>query len=196
MTLAPGQPVLVSESAETTISISWSVPSGSVVEQYEVEWSSHQCPNGPVEGNTTLTGATTNFTMQELRAGTEYNVSVTPINSAGNFTSDILNIHTLEMGEYIAGNYALVFISASPIDVQNSFVIYRHYRANSLCIIIAAKNCCMQLCYSSICSTIFCECERCDCLHHRCPVGDGTMHCTKWRDNRPHSLLLGDRVWK
>ena len=111
----PGQPfVEESNGRETTISISWSVPIGSVVEQYEVEWSSHQCSDGPIDGSSTLIGAATNFTIEGLRAGTEYNVSVTAINSAGNFTSDVLNIHTLEMGECIAGiqnNYALVLIN-------------------------------------------------------------------------------------
>ena len=50
-----------------------------------------------------MTGKIYNFTMQELRAGTEYNVSVIAINPAVNFTSDTLAIHTLELGECIAG---------------------------------------------------------------------------------------------
>ena len=111
----PGQPfVEESNGRETTISISWSVLNWSVVEQYEVKWSSHQCSDGPIDGSSTLTGAATNFTIQGLRAGTEYNVSVTAINSAGNFTSDVLNIQTLEMSECIAGiynYYALVLIN-------------------------------------------------------------------------------------
>ena len=100
MTVAPGQPVIgLSEATETVIFISWSVPSVSLVNQYEVQWSSHQCPDSPVKGSTAISRASTSFIITELRAGTEYNVSVTAVNSAGNSTSDVLNIHTLEIGE-------------------------------------------------------------------------------------------------
>ena len=112
MTLTPGQPVI--ETTTTTISISWDVPSGFVAEQYKVDWSSHQCPGNQTEGNATMIGEVANFTIQELRAGTEYNVSVTAINPVGNSISNALSIHTLEMGECIAGimqMYALLLTS-------------------------------------------------------------------------------------
>ena len=112
MTLTPGQPVI--ETTATTISISWDVPSGFVAGQYKVDWSSHKCPGNQTEGSAIAMGEVANFTISELRAGTEYNVSVTAINPAGNFTSDVLSIHTLEMGECIAGimqMYALLLTS-------------------------------------------------------------------------------------
>ena len=110
MTLTPGQPVIESgEITATTISISWSVPSGFVAEYYEIEWSSHKCPGAQTQRNAIMTGAATNFTIPELRAGTEYNVLVIAINPAGNFTTNVLSIHTLEMGECIAGMMHIMY---------------------------------------------------------------------------------------
>ena len=95
MITVPDKPVIVSnQTTATTISISWSVPSGSVVEQYEVEWSSHQCPDGQVE---TVTRNSSNFTVSNLWPETNYTISVSAINSAGRSTSDNQTLHTLEM---------------------------------------------------------------------------------------------------
>ena len=95
----PDKPVIVSnQTTETTISISWSVPSGSVVEQYEVEWSSHQCPDGQVE---TVTRNSSDFTVSNLWPETNYTISVSAINSAGRSTSDNQTLQTLEMGRII-----------------------------------------------------------------------------------------------
>ena len=100
MTVTPGQLVIESgKLTATTIFITWSVPSGFVTEQHKVEWFSHQCPGNQTEGNAIISGVATNFTIPELRAGTEYKISVTAINPPGNFTSNVLTIPTLEMGE-------------------------------------------------------------------------------------------------
>ena len=97
MITVPGKPVIVSnKTTETTISISWSVPSGSVVEQYEMEWSSHQCPDGQVE---TVTRNSSNFTVSNLWPETNYTISVTAINSVGKSTSDNQTLQTLKMGK-------------------------------------------------------------------------------------------------
>ena len=98
MITVPDKPVIVSnKTTETTISISWSVPSGSVVElEYEVEWSSHQCPDGQVE---TVTRNSSNFTVSNLWPETNYIISVTATNSVGKSTSDNKTLHTLEMGK-------------------------------------------------------------------------------------------------
>ena len=66
---------------------------------YGIDLTSHKCHRSQTEGD--VTGVATNFTIQGLRAGTEYNILVTAINSAGNFTTNLLSIHTLEMGECI-----------------------------------------------------------------------------------------------
>ena len=111
MTLTLGQPVIeLGEITATTISISWSVPSGFVAEQYEVEWSSYQCPGNQTDGNAVMTGEVSKFIIPVLRAGTDYNVLVTAINPAGNFASNVLTIHTLEMGEFITGNHTVCIV--------------------------------------------------------------------------------------
>ena len=94
----PGKPVIVSnQTTETTISLSWSVPSGSVVEQYEVEWSSHQCPDGQVE---TVIRNSSNFTVSNLWPETNYTILVSALNSVGRSTSDNQTLHTpMEMGK-------------------------------------------------------------------------------------------------
>ena len=97
MITVPDKPVIVSnKTTETTISISWSVPTGSVVEQYEVEWSSHQCPDGQVE---TIARNSSDFTVSNLWPETSYTISVTAINSAGRSTSDNQTLQTLAMGK-------------------------------------------------------------------------------------------------
>ena len=93
----PDKPVIVSnKTTETTLSISWSVPSGSVVDQYEVEWSSHQCPDGQVE---IVTRNSSDFTVSNLWPETNYTISVTAINSVGRSTSDNQTLHTQGMGK-------------------------------------------------------------------------------------------------
>ena len=98
--IAPGQPTIhTNEIADTTIFLSWSVPSGSVVDSYVLEWSSDQYPGDEVENSTTMDGTLTNFTISDLRSDTNYNITVNASNAAGNSTSKILTVHTPVMGE-------------------------------------------------------------------------------------------------
>ena len=97
MITVPDKPGVVSnKTTATTISMSWSVPSGSVVEQYEVEWSSHQCPDGQVE---TVARNSSNFTVSNLWPETNYTILVSALNSAGRSTSDDQTLHTLAMSK-------------------------------------------------------------------------------------------------
>ena len=97
MITVPDKPVIVSnKTTATTISISWSVPSGSAVEHYEVEWFSHQCPDGQVE---TVTRNSSNFAVSNLWPETNYTISVSAINSVGRSTSDNQILQTLAMGK-------------------------------------------------------------------------------------------------
>ena len=52
----------------TSISLSWILLSGSVVDSYEVVWRSDQCPDDVDEGNATTTE--TSYKIRGLRAGT------------------------------------------------------------------------------------------------------------------------------
>ena len=89
--------VSVDSIATTYISLSWSVASGSVVESYEVKWSSDQCPKDHEEdSNTTISGNSASHTISNLRPGTSYTVSVTASNSAGQTTSGNITVETVE----------------------------------------------------------------------------------------------------
>ena len=98
--VAPGQPTIhTNETADTTVFFSWSVPSGSVVESYVLEWSSNKCPGDEVENSTTMNGTLTNFTISNLRSDTNYSITINASNAAGNSTSKLLTVYTPVMGE-------------------------------------------------------------------------------------------------
>ena len=84
----------------SVIFLSWSVPDGSVVTSYEVEWSSDQCPDNETEGSATITDSSTSYTIMDLRPGTSYNIPVTASNLAGDSPTDTFTMETDEMSEY------------------------------------------------------------------------------------------------
>ena len=99
---SPGQPsVLVISTTATTISLSWSVPSGSVVDSYEVMWerdTSGECPDED-EGSATITDGSTSYTITGLEEGSSYTITVTATNAAGSVVSDPITGMTGEAGE-------------------------------------------------------------------------------------------------
>ena len=81
---APSQPsVTVISSTATTISLSWSVPSGSVVESYEVKWERNDSNN-----STTITDGSTSYTIRGLEAEANYTITARASNGAGSAVSD------------------------------------------------------------------------------------------------------------
>ena len=77
---APGQPrITVSSKTATTISLSWSVPSGSVVDSYEVMWET--------DSSATITDGSTSYTITGLEEDTSYTITVTATNAAGSAVS-------------------------------------------------------------------------------------------------------------
>jgi len=81
---APGQPsVTVSSTTATTISLSWSVPSGSVVDSFEVMWEREG-----IRRNTTITDGSTSYTITGLEAEANYSITVAASNEAGSAVSD------------------------------------------------------------------------------------------------------------
>ena len=100
-------------STATSISLSWIIPEGSVAASYEVKWSSDQCPDHGVMDSATTTSSSTNYTISNLRPGTNYTVSVTAINSAGNSSSDTVTVETEEEGDLKMFNYTSATIRAS-----------------------------------------------------------------------------------
>ena len=102
-TAAPGQPsVTVSSTTATTISLSWSVPSG-VVNSYEVVWerdTSGECPDED-EGSATITDGFTSYTITGLEEDSSYTITVTATNAAGSAASDPVTGMTGEAGELV-----------------------------------------------------------------------------------------------
>ena len=89
----PGQPsVIVDNVTTTSISISWSVPDGSVVTSYEVMWTSDDIMED--EGNVTITNGSTNHIMSDLRRDVSYIITVNATNSVGTSSSDIVTVQT------------------------------------------------------------------------------------------------------
>ena len=93
----------VSTTTATSISLSWSVPTGSVVTQYLVEWQRDTLVGCTDEeqGNTTITdGSTVSYDIPELEENSRYIVTVTASNSAGSSgASNSVNGMTEETGE-------------------------------------------------------------------------------------------------
>ena len=92
--------------SSTAISITWSVPDGSVVTSYEVEWSSNQCPDDfPPYNATTLSDENTSYELSHLRPGTSYSISIKAINIAGITSGDLAPTKTEEIGKNLVPVY-------------------------------------------------------------------------------------------
>ena len=100
----PGQPsVTVGTTTATSISPSWSVPSGSVVTSYEVMWqrdTSVGCSDED-EGSTTITtnSISTSYAISGLEEDSLYRITVTAVNSIASIVSDTVTAMTEEAGE-------------------------------------------------------------------------------------------------
>ena len=77
----------------TSISLSWSVPSDSVVTSYEVMW---QKLERDASVSVTVSSDHISYTIMELESSTEYSVTVTASNGAGSATSSPLVVSTVE----------------------------------------------------------------------------------------------------
>ena len=76
---APGQPsVNVTCITATSITLSWSVPSGSVFTSYEVMWRALSSGDGVSGTSSSITS--TSYTIEELESNTVYSVTVTVTN--------------------------------------------------------------------------------------------------------------------
>ena len=93
--LAPGQlSVTVSSTTATTISLSWSVPNGSVVDRYEVTWEREG-----IRSSTTITDGSTSYTIRGLEAEANYTITVAASNKTGSAVSDLVTGTTGSAGK-------------------------------------------------------------------------------------------------
>ena len=86
--------------AATTISLSWSTPSGTV-KNYVVVWkrdTSEECSDED-GGNSTITDGSTSYSIENLEEGSSYTITVTATNAAGSAVSDPVMGVTEEVGE-------------------------------------------------------------------------------------------------
>ena len=86
--------------AATSITLSGSVPSGSVVTSYEVMWqrdTSVGCPDED-DGSETATGDFTEYSINGLEEDSNYIITVTVFNAAGS-SKDTITPMTKEAGE-------------------------------------------------------------------------------------------------
>ena len=97
----PGQPTLVvGFITATIISLSWSVPSGSVADSYEVMWqrdTSGDCPDED-EGSRSITDGSTRYVITGLEEDSSYSITVEAMNSIGTATSNTATGMTQEAG--------------------------------------------------------------------------------------------------
>ena len=92
--------VVVGSSSVTTSDVSWSIPSGSVVESYVVMWqrdTSGECPDEDI-GSTTIIDGSLSYTIAGLEEDSSYTITVTASNVAGSAVSDPVTGITGETG--------------------------------------------------------------------------------------------------
>ena len=111
--------VTVSSTTATTISLSWSVPSGLVVDSYEVIWerdTSGECPDED-EGSAAITDGSTSYTITGLEEDSNYTITVNATNAAGSAASDPVTGMTGEAGE---GLIDMVYMNRQPDQIISS----------------------------------------------------------------------------
>ena len=95
--------VTVVTTTATIITLSWSVPSGSVVSSYEVMWqrdTSVGCSDEDEGSRTINTNVTsTTYSISRLEEDSLYRITVTAVNSFASIVSDTVTVMTEEAGE-------------------------------------------------------------------------------------------------
>ena len=155
----------------TAISLTWSVPSGSVVTSYVVAWqrdTSGDCPDED-EGSMSITDGSTSLTLTGLEEDSDYRITVTATNAAGSGAVS----HTVSAVTGEAGYY---FLPLSTV-FQKLYLLF--------CFLSS----------SSVCCSHFCEYIQ-YLLQHHCPVGGSELHPPQWRHNRLLSAVWGTGEWK
>ena len=100
----PGQPTvsLISTTA-TTISFSWTVPSGSVVTEYLIEWQRDTSVGCSDKDQDSDTITDTSYTINGLEEDSRYTITVTASNTAGSSeVSNSVTAVTEEAGERLS----------------------------------------------------------------------------------------------
>ena len=98
----------VGSTTATTISLSWSVPNGSVVASYEVMWqrtssagSSNSTDDSGVGTSGEITDGSTSYTIVGLEVATNYSITVQVSNAAGTTDSQLVYVSTTKEGKSV-----------------------------------------------------------------------------------------------
>ena len=103
----PSRPsVSVYSTTATSISLSWSVPSNTVVISYEVMWKvsrsvggNHSTTMADDEGTSgVIASSSTSYTIEQLESSTAYTITVRVANAAGNTVSQPTVVSTSQEG--------------------------------------------------------------------------------------------------
>ena len=111
--LSPVRASGLSITTATIITLSWNVPSGSVVDSYDVMWqrdTSGDCPDEDV-GSTTLTGGTTSYNIMGLAGISSYSITVTTINAGGSMVSDTVTVMTGGAGNVLKRTGEVIIVA-------------------------------------------------------------------------------------
>ena len=107
--IVPNEPIVTEGTVTaTSITLSGSVPSGSVVDNYAVMWqrdTSLECPDDEVDGSDRVTGDFTGYTINGLEEDSSYIITVTVFNDAGS-SEDTVTVMTEEAGERYCCTYS------------------------------------------------------------------------------------------
>ena len=93
--IVPGVPELtLTSTTSDSISFSWTVPSGSVVERYELMWEIRGQQQAILQD--TVSNTTHSFTIARLKDydNATVQIMVTAVNEVGTAKSNLLNVHT------------------------------------------------------------------------------------------------------
>ena len=110
--------------AATTISISWSIPSGSVVDSYDVTWQRDTLVGCSDEdqATTTISGGSTGYVITGLEEDSSYIITLRAFNAAGS-SEDTINAMTQEAGEIILWHFLACSATFEHIIAKG---VYRH----------------------------------------------------------------------
>ena len=87
-----------SSSANTSLTISWTLAGGVTATGYTISYSNTDCPTDTYDDITGIPGSETMYTLTGLEEGTEYSITVTATLSGGGTGEDSLTATTMAAG--------------------------------------------------------------------------------------------------
>ena len=138
---ALGAPELTLSSATgDSLTVSWAVPGGTVVERYEVLWSI-EGSQSPVEVRNTVSGSTHSHTIPVLNIyeNVTVTITVTAVNAVGSNSSSPLTVHSdiIQCGPRdeetintaaIIGGAAGIFLFGVALGIASAIIMTLRYR--------------------------------------------------------------------